>query len=321
MGLAVTGEAQYGDAVRRLFPRGDYWDKQFADPQSDTSLFAKAKVSELVRFRGRMSALLDESKPETTAELIVDWERVLLEAEFPNLDLNQRRIQLKSRQDMRLDKTKLREIAAIFGLSIKGVGIPYHPCFFGFAKFAQERHGSFTTLSVVRIAAAETGFEAKHRRNIIAELERHRFARMRFALGRLGYFPIGKAREIVYRNIRRGCFGYGRFAQYRLVPFPVGEARRIAEGRLDTNRVTKLFFGQSRLAFFSGRFDPHIALGLNFLDGYITDILRKADFYKRFERAILDEYFIRAKPYHEFETAVRNELIASQIPIFCYEGE
>jgi len=42
MGMTVARKEQYEAAVRKLFPQGEYWDKQFANPQSDISLFVQA---------------------------------------------------------------------------------------------------------------------------------------------------------------------------------------------------------------------------------------------------------------------------------------
>jgi uncharacterized protein YmfQ (DUF2313 family) len=321
MGIIVASRAQYEYAIKKLFPQGAYWDEQFSDPASDVSIFIRAKVNELIRFRSRMSILYDESRPETTGELIADWERVLLDESNIGKTLAERRLLLKSREDKSLNRAALEKIAGIFGLNIKDITFPYRPRFFGFAKLAQERLGSFLTFSVLRILTTEAGIEARYWPAVKAELELCKFARMRFAFNRMAYYPINKMREIVCRKIRRGCFGYGRFAYNRLAPFPVDEARQLAGDRLDTGRVTKLFFGQNRLLFFSCRFDPCIVLDYDFFRDYIADILRDANFYKRFERALLDEYLARVKPYYEFEEAITNKLLANQIPIFNYGGE
>jgi len=321
MGIVATSKAQYENAIIKLFPQGEYWDKQFADPESDVSLFAKSKANELIKYRERMSTLFDESNQENTTELIADWERVYLNGIFPNLSITQRRIQLKSRNDLSLNRAELQKIAEMFGLNIQDVIIPYRPRFFGFAKFAQERLGSFLTFSFLRIVVTEAGLEARYWQVIKEEIDVCRFARMRFAFDRMAYYPINKMREIVYRKIRRGCFGYGRFAYYRLIPFPMDKARQLIEKRLDAGRITKLSFGQSRLFLFSRRFDPCIVLDYIFFGKYIADILRVANFYKRFERVLLDEYLIRVKPYYEFEEAIRNKLLANQITNFYYGGE
>jgi len=152
MGIAAASETRYENAIKKLFPRGDYWDEQFADSGSDVSLFVKAKATELKRFRERMGALLDESKPESTTELIADWERVSLDGVFPNLGVNQRRLQLKLKSGLLLNRAELQKIAAVYGLNIQAVTVPL-----GFAKFGQERIGSFLTHIVVRIAVTEAG--------------------------------------------------------------------------------------------------------------------------------------------------------------------
>jgi hypothetical protein len=321
MGITAASKERYENAIKKLFPQGKYWNEQFADPESDVSLLVQAKTAELTKFRERMGALLEESKPESTTELIGDWERVFLDGVFPNLDINQRRLQLQSKTGLILNRAELQKIAWMFGLNIRDITFPCRPRFFGFARFARERLGGFSAFSVLRIAVTEAGMEAELWQAIKAELELCRFARTRFASGRLAYFPAYKSREIVYCKIRRGCFGYGRFAHNRLTPFPMDKARQLMEERLNAGRVTKLFFGQSLLMFFSCRFDPCIVLDYDFFSDYIADILQAANFYKRLERALLDEYIVRVDPYYEFEEAVRNKLLANQIPIFYYEGE
>jgi hypothetical protein len=69
MGITAASPARYEKALRKLFPRGEYWDAMFADPQSDVSLFCKAKTEELTRFRNRAGALLEEGFAETAGYL------------------------------------------------------------------------------------------------------------------------------------------------------------------------------------------------------------------------------------------------------------
>jgi uncharacterized phage protein gp47/JayE/uncharacterized protein YmfQ (DUF2313 family) len=234
-------------------PRGEYWDAQFSDPASDAALFAKAKSVELVRFRQRMAALLDESKPETTTALIAGWERVLLGETFPSFDIQRRRLQLSSKNKARLNRAEIERTAARFGLSIKDVSIPYRPGFFGCAKFAWDRLGGFAAFSIVCVSSQVADVQTRHWPEIKADLEKRRFARTRFAHDRLAYFPQHKTRDLVYRAIRRGCFGYGKFAHNRLVPFPLEQARALAVERLRDGRFTRVSFGQRRLVFFSRR--------------------------------------------------------------------
>ena len=165
MGIAVASGAQYKNSIRKLFPQGDYWDEQFADPESDTSLFVEAKTAELIRLRERMGTLLDESKPESTTELIADWERILLGDTFSNLGIEQRRLQLNSLDNPSLNRAVLQKTAEMFGLNIQSVTIPYRPRCFGFAKFGQERIGSFLTFFVLKIVVVEAnvGIQVKNR--------------------------------------------------------------------------------------------------------------------------------------------------------------
>jgi uncharacterized protein YmfQ (DUF2313 family) len=79
MGVITSSRERYERVIKKLFLQGDYWDKQFADRESDVSLSVRANPDELIRFRSRMSKLSEESRIETTEELIADWERVLLE--------------------------------------------------------------------------------------------------------------------------------------------------------------------------------------------------------------------------------------------------
>jgi uncharacterized protein YmfQ (DUF2313 family) len=319
MGLTVALQPQYETALKRLFPQGEYWDKQFADPGSDLSLFVKSKVEELIRFRRRMSALLDEGRTETAGELIADWERVLLGEISYGKTLTERRLLLKSKEGDRLNRAELEKIAAQYGLTLQDVVIPYRPRFFGFAKCAQERLGSFTAFSVVHLISTDADF-IRHWQQIKTELDRGRFVRLHFGRDRLAHYPVYTMREMVYCGLRRGCFGYGRFAYFRLAPFPLDEARRLVRERLASGRIPRLRFGHSRLALFSRRFDPRIVFDQPYFGWYIEDILRKADFYHRFFRAIVEGYMYRAKPYYAFERAITGKLLANHIPIFYYGG-
>jgi hypothetical protein len=186
MGLAAASKARYESAIKKLFPQGGYWDEQFADPESDTSRFVKAKAAELKRFRERMGALLDEGKPESTTELIDGWERVLLNEVFPNLDINQRRLQLESKNNLKLNRAGLQKIAAAHGLNIQDVAVPCRPRCFGFASFARERIGSFLAFFAVRIAVT-AGIEVSQS----AKAEFEEAVRNRLLAGQIPIFYYG----------------------------------------------------------------------------------------------------------------------------------
>ena len=217
MGVAVAPRPLYESAIKRLFPQGDYWDKQFADPKSDVSLFAKAKLDELIRFRGRMSRLQDESRPETTDELISDWERVLLDALNPDKSLAERRLLLKSKENNKLNRAELQNIADLFGLTIIDITFPYRPAFFGHLRF-NRRAGSLAVFSVLRFIITKPGLFQECWEIIKAEHSAKAFGRLRFGIDRLAYFPVYKRREIVLRHLRSSCFGSMRFCTGRLFP-------------------------------------------------------------------------------------------------------
>jgi hypothetical protein len=153
MGVATAED--YAAALRKLFPQGDYWDTQFADPASDVSLFCHAKAAELIRFRARMNALQAESVIETTQECIADWERVLLGQVTTGLDVEQRRLWLLSNRDIQPTRVELQKIAGRYGLSITEITFPYTPAFFGFARFNQRICGPIG-FSVLRFVIGQS---------------------------------------------------------------------------------------------------------------------------------------------------------------------
>jgi hypothetical protein len=167
MGIAVESEDRYAASVRALFPRGEYWEAQFADPQSDVSLFCKAKAGEIARFRRAMADLFRECGFRTAAGTIGDWERNLLGRRNPGLSLEERRTLLSVEQSSRVDRQALGNAARQFGLELAGVEFPFRPGFFGFSRCGIDRVASPAAYSVLYItvvkqdADAETGkFEA-----------------------------------------------------------------------------------------------------------------------------------------------------------------
>ncbi|MDR2509324.1 MAG: YmfQ family protein, partial [Spirochaetaceae bacterium] len=140
--MAVAPASLYQSMFQKLFPQGDYWDAQFADPQSDLSRLCTVKSVEFTRLKERMTALQNESTIEKTEELISEWERVLLDSISVGLTLEQRRMLLKSKYDVRLNKIELQKVADLYGLTITSVTFPYRPGFFGFSCFGRERMAS-----------------------------------------------------------------------------------------------------------------------------------------------------------------------------------
>jgi len=138
MGIIAASMMQYENAIKKLFPRGAYWEEQFADPESDVSIFVRAKVDELIRFRGRMSNLYNESRPDICEELIEDWERVLLNELNIGKTLTERRGLLLSKENDNLSRAALQNIAKKYGFNIVDVYF-YRPAFFGFSRFGINR--------------------------------------------------------------------------------------------------------------------------------------------------------------------------------------
>ncbi|MDR2942776.1 MAG: YmfQ family protein [Treponema sp.] len=135
MGLAVANEARYDDAVRCLFPQGEYWDTQFADPQSDVNLFCKVKSAEIIKLRKRMCDLFAESSCQSAVETINDWERVLLGHLNMQLTLEERREILIKKNTSLINRALIAEIAQRYGLTLIDIIFPFKPSFFGFSKF------------------------------------------------------------------------------------------------------------------------------------------------------------------------------------------
>jgi len=130
----------YETAIKKLFPSGDYWNKQFANPQSDVSLFCKAKLPEFLHFRNRMSALLNESKVCLTEELLDEWEKLLFGTVFfVGTSVSIRRAILLQKFSRVSSSVEIQQIAQIFGYNISEVQLPYRPAFFGFSSFGINR--------------------------------------------------------------------------------------------------------------------------------------------------------------------------------------
>jgi hypothetical protein len=123
MELTPASVQLYEQAVKNLFPRGSYWDAQFADPLNGASLFCKAKAGEIFRFRSRMEALRNESLPALSSETIDDWERVLLGEISPGLPLERRRELLNSFMPL-ISKREIRRIGEKHSVTVFDVSFP-----------------------------------------------------------------------------------------------------------------------------------------------------------------------------------------------------
>jgi len=150
MGIAVALKEQYANAIKKLFPQGEYWAAQFADPNSDISLFTQAKADELLRFRSRMSKLYSESHIDAAEEMIADWERVLLDKKNFGQPLAQRRELLQLNNVAYCNRAVLQKIAGLYGFKIIDIEI-YGPAFFGFSCFGIDRIANPAAWHVINI--------------------------------------------------------------------------------------------------------------------------------------------------------------------------
>jgi hypothetical protein len=161
MGITVGSEDRYAASVRALFPQGEYWDAQFADPQSGVSLFCRAKAGEIVRFRTAVADLFRECSLRTAVDTIGDWERNLLGRRNPGLFLEERRALLNASRTEFPNRQTLAATARLFGLELAGVEFPFRPGFFGFSRCGIDRIASPAAYSVLYITAAKPDGEAE----------------------------------------------------------------------------------------------------------------------------------------------------------------
>ena len=247
MGIAGATRSQYETAIKKLFPQGGYWDKEFADPASDVSLFCRAKAEELFTFRERMNALQNESRIETTSELVADWERVLLGSVTYGKTLTERRLLLKSKEDNRLNRAELQKIAELYGLMFIDITFPYRPAFFGHAFFNTSALGGPVVFSVPLISAAWG--RAKFWNLFKEGHPVQQFGRTQFALDRLAWFPVSVLRLYLGKTLRAASAGFFKMGVQRLFPSPVYLIRPLAENRLRAGSAGFMRFGTGCLMY------------------------------------------------------------------------
>jgi hypothetical protein len=153
MGMKVQTPEQYAASLRKLFPQGLYWDRQFSDPESDCSLFCKAKLDELIRFRNRMGDLQNESTIQSAGETLANWELTVTGSVSTGLDANQRRLLLIASKAGNITVSDIQEIGQMYGITITNITHPFRPAFFGFSHFGIERIAGPASFSVLFIDA------------------------------------------------------------------------------------------------------------------------------------------------------------------------
>jgi uncharacterized protein YmfQ (DUF2313 family) len=194
--MGVVSAAEYESAFRKLFPQGEYWDNQFADTESDVTLFCKAKLPEFIKFRQRMKVLQTESIIETTTECIAEWERVLLGYINVGIDINERRLLLKSKRDIKLNRTELQKIADLYGFTITNIEFQYRPAFFGHSHFTHDYIGSLSVFSAFVITVAKQNLKQDIWPLIEAQYFDKSFGHIRCGVDTIVYMPFANGADI-----------------------------------------------------------------------------------------------------------------------------
>lgn len=168
MGIKIAAENDYANAIRGLFPQGEYWERQFADSESDLNLFCRAKAPEIVRLRKRMRDLLAESNYRTAVETIGDWERVMLGHMNVQLPLEERRKILNAKEAQILNRMAIAGMAQAFGFALTDIQFPCRPAFFGFSRFGIDPAATPASWQAVVLHVSTQGND-----DHIAEFETH----------------------------------------------------------------------------------------------------------------------------------------------------
>ena len=174
MGLTIQNPVQYEKSLQLLFPKGAYWEKQFADPNSDCSLFCKAKTGQLIRFRERMSDLQNESIIATADETLDDWERVRFGVFNTEMDITQRKNILSTANAGNVNTDIIKDIGRMYGVTINEIKFPFRPAFFGHSFFGISAVASPAAFSVIFIYASlpdeavQTDFEDQIQNRVLS---------------------------------------------------------------------------------------------------------------------------------------------------------
>ena len=109
----------YTKPLKKLFPKGEYWEKLLSDENSDVSLICKARAMSLAKFRERINQLQRESFPDISKETIGDWERIYFGYENKALNLEQRRSLLRVQKSGGININTIKTIAEALYMEIK----------------------------------------------------------------------------------------------------------------------------------------------------------------------------------------------------------
>jgi hypothetical protein len=137
----------------------------------------------------------------------------------------------------------------------------------------------------------------------------------------MAYFPIYKQREIILARLRSSCFGSMRFALATLFPLDRETVMDTVNEKLSAGRFGTACFSRDRIMEFDKGFRNDLALSGDFYSGYINAIFEKEHFQFRFEYAFVKYIINERNLFNDFEQAIKNKLLANQIPYFNYMEE
>lgn len=140
----------YANSLKKLLPKGSYWNKVLNNPTSDVSLVLMARAEEIARFTDRSQELKKESIMQTASETLDEWEKIYLGYTNQHFTKEKRRSILLSLKNYNLTTSLLKKLAKNYGVTIIRVLLPYQSCFFGHSSFVSFM-GNPATLSVVFI--------------------------------------------------------------------------------------------------------------------------------------------------------------------------
>lgn len=172
----IHTKEEYAAAIKKMFPLGIYWERQFEDAQSDVSLWVDAKAEELYRFKRRLPELIKESSPKTADTMIDDWERVLLGSVSAQLPLDLRRKLLLTKRRGYINRDILQETAFLYGAKIKRAYYPFRCAFFGQTRCGINRMCSPASFSLyfieaeIKNSALKSDFERTIRDSLSANM-------------------------------------------------------------------------------------------------------------------------------------------------------
>lgn len=137
--ISVHSCSDYEIALRQLFPRGEFWDCQFADPESDLSVWCRFQAPELLRFKQLRASLMDEAYPASAVQTLTDWDRVF-NVDHSNLSVVNHQEALRITPLGFVNQQVLENCARHYGATVVSIQLIAPACF-GFSRFGSRLAG------------------------------------------------------------------------------------------------------------------------------------------------------------------------------------